>query len=181
MGGSRRTMMRLCLAVVLVVALAQAGDVAELGESNAVISDSCMEGKRAMDTICEMYGKSSKDCGAVAKAHESKGCGDMGESKMLVSNMNTNCADFNKNDPKLGTKVLCDAAKIVCNVPKMDYCTDKLHKVCFQSIGQGCPGKAKAGNTRMQDEQQKANKAAADKAAAKKSAKDAKKETVKPK
>merc|ERR1711907_121199 len=141
---------------------AQAGDVAELGESNAVISDDCMEGKRAMDTICEMYGKSSKACGAVAKAHESKGCGDMGESKTRVSNMLTNCADFNKNDPKMG------------------YCTDRLHKVCFQSIGQGCPGKAKAGNTQMQEEQQKANKAAADKAAAEKSAKDAKKETVKP-
>merc|ERR1712185_93620 len=137
MGGSRRTMMRLCLAVVLVVALAQAGDVAELGESNAVISDDCMEGQRAMDTICEMYGKSSKACGAVAKAHESKGCGDMGESKTRVSNMMTNCADFNKNDPKLGTK-------IVCNVPKMDYCTAGLQKISFQSNGQACPGKAKA-------------------------------------
>ena len=40
-------------------------------------------------------------------------------------------------------RVICNAAKVVCNIPGKDYCMTSLLVNCMKSIGQMCPSSDK--------------------------------------
>jgi len=118
---------------------------AGLGESadntKWVEDNQCHKSHKSSRTICRLYGETSKACKVVKEAYEQKsgewGCSlDLGESMGNPATL-TSCADFNRDT---AAPYICQQAKVLCNVPKKDFCTDTLLKDCFASIGKGCPG-----------------------------------------
>merc|ERR1712216_118327 len=120
----------------------------------------CQDSKRALATICRVYGQESVSCKAVSKAatahDEEWGCmpDKMGESWGAAQSkayqdkhkwippptkvpVNAGCQDYNKDQ---APKKICDLAKKMCgpDVKKKDYCTARLHYDCLASIGKVC-------------------------------------------
>merc|ERR1711871_962174 len=131
------------LAVVLVMRGAGAvqenvEDVVELPENPAAgAMGKCVRSIRALHSVCGLYGESSEACKETKAAHEHQCQSLLGESG---KGDGLGCRNNNFDTEK---KVICDAAKVVCNIPGRDYCETALLVNCMKSIGQMCPDSAK--------------------------------------
>merc|ERR1711871_1187516 len=131
------------LAVVLVMRGAGAvqenvEDVVELPENPAAgAMGKCVRSIRALHSVCGLYGESSEACKETKAAHEHQCQSLLGESG---KGDGLGCRNNNFDTEK---KVICDAAKVVCNIPGKDYCMTSLLVNCMKSIGQMCPDSGK--------------------------------------
>merc|ERR1711968_243536 len=131
------------LAVVLVMRGAGAvqenvEDVVELPENPAAGAlGKCVRSIRALHSVCGLYGESSEACKETKAAHEHQCQSLLGESG---KGDGLGCRNNNFDTEK---KVICDAAKEVCNIPGKDYCMTSLLVNCMKSIGQMCPDSGK--------------------------------------
>merc|ERR1719198_459535 len=131
------------LAVVLVMRGAGAvqenvEDVVELPENPAAgAMGKCVRSIRALHSVCGLYGESSEACKETKAAHEHQCQSLLGESG---NGDGLGCRNNNFDTEK---RVICQAAKVVCNIPGKDYCMTSLLVNCMKSIGQMCPSSDK--------------------------------------
>merc|ERR1711907_378350 len=131
------------LAVVLVMRGAGAvqenvEDVVELPENPAAgTMGKCVRSIRALHSVCGLYGESSEACKETKAAHEHQCQSLLGESG---NGDGLGCRNNNFDTEK---RVICNAAKVVCNIPGKDYCMTSLLVNCMKSIGQMCPSSDK--------------------------------------
>merc|ERR1712046_88561 len=91
---------------------------------------SCKESEDALTTVCRLYGDASTACKVTTEQHSNAGC-SLGESP------SGNGCDENNFDS--APAQVCAAAKRLCNIKGMDYCTTAAHVDCMKSIGAICP------------------------------------------
>merc|ERR1711907_561458 len=131
------------LAVVLVMRGAGAvqenvEDVVELPENPAAgTMGKCVRSIRALHSVCGLYGESSEAGKETKAAHEHQCQSLLGESG---NGDGLGCRNNNFDTEK---RVICNAAKVVCNIPGKDYCMTSLLVNCMKSIGQMCPSSDK--------------------------------------
>merc|ERR1711871_1616629 len=145
--GSHQGMAKAIAFAVLAVVLVMRGagavqenveDVVELPENPAAgAMGKCVRSIRALHSVCGLYGESSEACKETKAAHEHQCQSLLGESG---KGDGLGCRNNNFDTEK---KVICDAAKVVCNIPGRDYCETALLVNCMKSIGQMCPDSAK--------------------------------------
>merc|ERR1711937_1000804 len=117
---------------VAVALLATVCGAIEDNMDDTIMLKQCVDSHRAMRSVCNIYGESSKACVDTKRQHESAGC--LGESG-TASGIGCKHNNFDKQ-----TKVVCQAAQVICNVPGKDYCETSLLVDCMKSIGQMCGG-----------------------------------------